>query len=160
MDRLHGLYRPQIVRCQNVKSQSLIRSWKSINSQSSAITINPSRLTAASLMSKHALWQIYGYMGNTAKLSPKKKTPNIFFMHFHPPQKKTSKVRVMRSKIFADALMWCSTDWDLASKECLPIAKTMFFTDSCGDPRESFITFQTVKQTCTFTLLYAHTHNL
>lgn len=103
MDRLHGLYRPQIVRCQNVKSQSLIRSWKSINSQSSAITINPSRLTAASLMSKHALWQIYGYMGNTAKLSKKKNTKHFF----HALSSSSKKDKQGEGDAFKD-LRWCS----------------------------------------------------
>lgn len=70
-----------------VKSQSLFRFWKSFNSQSSAMTIKPSRLTAAPLMSEHALWQIYGYMRNAAKLSRK----NIFFMHFHPLQKRQAR---------------------------------------------------------------------
>lgn len=46
----------------------------------------------------------------------------------------------MRSKTFADALMWCSIDWDLASKEFLPLAKTVVFMASYGDPTESFIT--------------------
>lgn len=44
------------------------------------------RLTAAPLMSKHALWQIYGAVESPAKLSK-----NIFFMHFHHAQRRQAR---------------------------------------------------------------------
>lgn len=126
---------------QNVSLNFSVNLWstlgsQSIHTQSSAITINPSRLTAGPLMSKHALWQIYGYMGNTAKLSRM-----YFFYALSSSSERTSKVRIICSKIFADVQTWCWIDWDLASKEFLALEKKKS-TVSYGDPTESFITFQ------------------
>lgn len=128
-------------KCQTVskrQSQSLIRSWKSFNSQSSAITLNPSRLTAGPLMSKHALWQIYGYMGSTAKLS-KKTFFSCTFILFR-------KDKQGEGDMFKD-LCWCSDvmfNWLRFGFKRISThsRKQCFFTVSCGDPTESFITFQ------------------
>lgn len=54
--------------------------------RSSAITGSSWRLTAAPLMEKHALWQMYGTVESPAKLSK-----NIFFMHFHHTQKRQAR---------------------------------------------------------------------
>lgn len=62
--------------------------WSHLSSfiSSSAITVSSWRLTAAPLMWKHALRQIYGTVESAAKLSK-----NIFFMHFHHAQKRQSR---------------------------------------------------------------------
>lgn len=141
---------------QNVSLNFSVNLWstlgsQSIHTQSSAITINPSRLTAGPLMSKHALWQIYGYMGNTAKLSRM-----YFFYALSSSSERTSKVRIICSKIFADVQTWCWIDWDLASKEFLALEEKKEYRFIWGSNRIIYnISIQSVNQTSPF--LFLHT---
>lgn len=49
-------------------------------------------------------------------------------MHFYPPQKESKgRWECWIQRFFIDTLMWCSIDWDLASKGCLPIEKNNVF---------------------------------
>lgn len=80
-------------------------------------------MTAGPLMSKHALWQIYGCMRNTAKLSKK----ISFFMHFHPPQ--TRQARWGRCVQRSLMMLWCDVQlieiW--LQKNVYPWQKQCFF---------------------------------
>lgn len=51
------------------------------------------------------------------------------------------------SKIFGDALMWYSVDWDVASKEFLPLAKQCFYCFTQGSNRIIYSWFNAERQT-------------
>lgn len=108
-------------------------------------------------MSKHALWQLYGYMGNTAKLSKK----TFFSMHFHPPQKKKKG----EGDVFK-GLCWCSDvmfDWlRFGFKRMSAHRKNNVFNSFMwGSKRIIYKTsIQTVKQTFALTLVCIHNQEI
>lgn len=80
--RLRGLYRPWIVRKVANGLQMLHSIFDQVLEviQFTVICHHYKPFKAGPLMSKHALWQIYEYMGNTAKLSKIKEKRYTFIL--------------------------------------------------------------------------------